>query len=145
MYQNVTFVIIRVNSVMNKTIVVTAGIMGLTAVILGAMGAHTLKNQIEPDALASFQTGVQYQMYHALFLLALGGVITIAPKQQQQIFWLIVLGVCCFSGSIYALSTASITGINFKPIGFITPLGGVLLIVGWLMLIKHSLYHRISR
>jgi uncharacterized membrane protein YgdD (TMEM256/DUF423 family) len=109
------------------------------------MGAHTLKNQIEPDALASFQTGVQYQMYHALFLLALGGVITIAPKQQQQIFWLIVSGVCCFSGSIYALSTASITGMNFKPIGFITPLGGVLLIVGWLMLIKHSLFQRISR
>jgi uncharacterized membrane protein YgdD (TMEM256/DUF423 family) len=130
---------------MNKTIVVTAGIMGLIGIIFGAMGAHALKNQIESDALASFQTGVQYQMYHALFLLALGGVITMAPKQQNQIFWLIVSGVCCFSGSIYVLSTASITGIDFKSFGWITPLGGLLLIVGWIMFIKHTLSHRISR
>lgn len=129
---------------MNKTILVTAGILAGLSVILGAMGAHALKVLIGPDALESFQTGVQYQMYHALFLLFLGNFLKIKEQYRKQIFLLMVTGVCCFSGSIYLLSTAAITGINFKPFAFITPVGGMLLIGGWILFVVRMLYLRMS-
>lgn len=120
--------------VMNKTILGVAALLGTLAVILGAMGAHALKSQIIPESLNSFQTGVQYQMYHALFLLFIGGNKQLINRHKKEIFAIVLAGVCCFSGSIYLITTSAITGIDFKPFAWITPIGGVFLLLGWILL-----------
>jgi uncharacterized membrane protein YgdD (TMEM256/DUF423 family) len=119
---------------MNKKITATAAFLGMVAIILGAFGAHALKKVLTPEQLISFETGVRYQMYQAFFLLFLATQNDILEKTKKTIFILILSGTLFFSGSIYLLSTTGITGINFKPIGFITPIGGLLLIVAWGML-----------
>ena len=119
---------------MNKKITATAAFLGMIAIILGAFGAHALKKVLTPEQLISFETGVRYQMYQAFFLFFLASQNDILEKTKKTIFTLITLGTLFFSGSIYLLSTTGITGINFKPIGFITPIGGVLLILAWGML-----------
>ena len=119
---------------MNKKITATAAFLGMVAIILGAFGAHALKKVLTPEQLISFETGVRYQMYQAFFLLFLATQNDILEKTKKTIFTLILSGTLFFSGSIYLLSTTGITGINFKPIGFITPIGGVLLILAWGML-----------
>jgi uncharacterized membrane protein YgdD (TMEM256/DUF423 family) len=121
-------------SIMQTKILSTAAVLGLVAIILGAFGAHALKSVLTPEQLASFETGVKYQMYHALFLLFLGTTATVSPKATKMIFRLTVIGVVFFSGSIYFLSTRAITGIDLKSIGFITPIGGLLLIIAWFWL-----------
>lgn len=119
---------------MNKNITATAAFLGMVAIILGAFGAHTLKKVLTPEQLISFETGVRYQMYQAFFLFFLASQNDILEKTKKTIFTLILSGTLFFSGSIYLLSTTGITGVNFKSIGFITPIGGVLLIVAWGML-----------
>jgi uncharacterized membrane protein YgdD (TMEM256/DUF423 family) len=114
---------------MERKVIATAAFLGAVAIILGAFGAHALKAKLSIDHLSSFETGVKYQMYHALLLLFVGTSTAISQKARKTIFYLIVLGVAFFSGSIYLLSTPEVTGINAKPIGFITPIGGLLLIV----------------
>jgi len=106
----------------------------MTAIILGAFGAHALKKVLTPEQLISFETGVRYQMYQAFFLFFLAAQNDILEKTKKTIYTLIISGVLFFSGSIYLLSTMGISGINFKSIGFITPLGGLLLILAWGML-----------
>ena len=119
---------------MNKKITATAAFLGMVAIILGAFGAHALKKVLTPEQLISFETGVRYQMYQAFFLFFLATQNDILEKTKKTIFTLITLGTLFFSGSIYLLSTTGITGINFKPIGFITPIGGLFLIIAWGML-----------
>jgi uncharacterized membrane protein YgdD (TMEM256/DUF423 family) len=103
----------------------------MVAIILGAFGAHALKKVLTPEQLISFETGVRYQMYQAFFLFFLATQNDIQEKTKKTIFTLILSGTLFFSGSIYLLSTTGITGVNFKPIGFITPIGGLLLIIAW--------------
>ena len=119
---------------MQKRILTTAAIFGMFAIILGAFGAHALKKALTPENLVTFETGVKYQMYHALFLLFVGLIPSVGEKAKRVIFWLTVVGVVFFSGSIYLLSTKSITNIDLKMIGIITPIGGLLLIVAWFWL-----------
>ena len=119
---------------MNKKITATAAFVGMVAIILGAFGAHALKKVLTPEQLISFETGVRYQMYQAFFLFFLATQNDILEKTKKTIFALILSGTFFFSGSIYLLSTMGITGVNFKPIGFITPIGGLLLIIAWGML-----------
>lgn len=116
---------------MNKTIVGTGAILGMLAVILGALGAHALKTQLPEGALSSFKTGVAYQMYHALFLIILGSMNALTARTKRIVFYLIAGGVFCFSFSIYALTTGPLAGMDFSAIGWITPVGGMLLIGGW--------------
>ena len=116
---------------MNKKITATAAFLGMVAIILGAFGAHALKKVLTPEQLISFETGVRYQMYQAFFLFFLATQNDILEKTKKTIFTLILSGTLFFSGSIYLLSTTGITGFNFKPIGFITPIGGLLLIIAW--------------
>lgn len=120
---------------MNKTILATGAVLGLLAVVLGALGAHALKSALSADALDSFRTGVAYQMYHALFLLFLGSTGHLPVRVKKQIYALILGGVLCFSFSIYALTTGPLAGIDFSPVAWITPLGGMLLIAGWGLLL----------
>lgn len=119
---------------MNKTILGIGVFFGATAVILGAFGAHGLTNLVDSKALDTFETGVQYQMYHAFFLMILSGLNLLSEKRKKLISYFIVLGIVCFSFSIYFLATNALTGFNFKRIALITPLGGILLIIGWLLL-----------
>ncbi|BDB52481.1 DUF423 domain-containing protein [Flavobacterium ammonificans] len=116
---------------MDKKISITAACIGMIAIILGAFGAHALKKVLTPEQLISFETGVRYQMYQAFFLFFLATQNDIQEKTKKIIYRLNLFGIVYFSGSIYLLSTTGITGIDFKPIGFITPIGGLLLIVAW--------------
>jgi len=120
---------------MNKGILITGAILGALAVILGAFGAHGLKNLVEPEAVKTFETGVKYQMYHALLLLFVGGNTLLSTSTKTTIMYLVIAGVILFSGSIYGLSTNNLTSFDFRKIGFITPIGGALLIAAWGVLI----------
>ncbi len=119
---------------MNKKILVTGSILGLTSVLFGAFGAHGLKELISTESLQTFETGVRYQMYHAILLLFVGGSSFITQKTKHLIFYFIIIGVLFFSGSIYGLATNTLTAFDFKSIAFITPIGGLLLIIGWILL-----------
>ena len=119
---------------MERKITSVAALMGITAIILGAFGAHALKKQLSVEQLESFETGVKYQMYHALFLLFLGMNTFLNEKVKKTLFQLVIFGVFFFSGSIYLLTTKAITGVDFKFIGIVTPIGGVLLIMAWSVL-----------
>lgn len=119
---------------MNKTILGIGVIMGLTAVLLGAFGAHGLEKLVSAEHVDTFSTGVAYQMYHALFLMFLGSMSFIPPISKKPIFYLIVVGVLLFSGSIYTLATNGLTVYDFKKIAILTPIGGALLILGWILL-----------
>jgi len=116
---------------MERKITSVAALMGITAIILGAFGAHALKKQLSVEQLGSFETGVKYQMYHALFLLFLGMNTFLNENLKKTVFQLVIFGVFFFSGSIYLLTTKAITGVDFKFIGIVTPIGGVLLIMAW--------------
>ena len=116
---------------MDKKIISTGAILGMIAIILGAFGAHALKKTVPSEALSTFETGVKYQMYHALFLVFLGLATELSKKAQKIIYYLVVFGVIFFSGSIYLLATKSLTSFDFKAIGIITPIGGLLLILAW--------------
>ena len=99
---------------MERKITGVAVVLGMTAIILGAFGAHALKKHLTVEELVTFETGVKYQMYHALFLLFLGLTTLVSEKSKKAIFQLVVFGVIFFSGSIYLLATKTITGIDFK-------------------------------
>lgn len=116
---------------MDKKILLTAAILGITAIILGAFGAHALKKVLTETQLQSFEIGVRYQMYHAFFLLFIGIFTFLNEKERLIIFWLTLAGVLFFSGSIYLLATNGITNLKTKWLGPITPIGGVLLISAW--------------
>jgi uncharacterized membrane protein YgdD (TMEM256/DUF423 family) len=116
---------------MEKKILLAACTLGFLAIIFGAFGAHALKKSLTVEQLNSFETGVKYQMYHALFLLFIGATQIITLKEKTIIFYLTLTGVFFFSGSIYVLTTNGLTGIKTKLIGPITPIGGLLLILSW--------------
>lgn len=124
---------------MNRTILITAAIFGIVAIALGAFAAHGLKKVLSTEALQTFETGVRYQMYHAIMLLFVGGTSFLNAKSKNIIFYLVLIGVVFFSGSIYGLSTMDVTGINFKSVGFITPIGGLLLISAWALMLLNFL------
>lgn len=119
---------------MNRTIFLTGIVFGVLAVLLGAFGAHGLEKLIDADSISTFETGVKYQMYHALFLLLLGSTSRLPEKSKKWIYYLIVTGIILFSFSIYFLATNVLTQFDFKTIGFVTPIGGLLLICGWVLL-----------
>ncbi|WP_310554626.1 DUF423 domain-containing protein [Flavobacterium sp.] len=116
---------------MDKKITLTALVFGFVSIVLGAFGAHTLKKILEVDQLSSFETGVKFMMYHALFLLFIATNQLIDSKQKKIIYSLVLFGTILFSFSIFLLTTTAITGINFKFVGPITPIGGLFLIFSW--------------
>ncbi|WP_035335424.1 DUF423 domain-containing protein [Dokdonia sp. PRO95] len=121
---------------MDKKLRLTGGIFGLTAVIIGAFGAHGLEKVLDASAIATFETGVKYQMYHALLLLLIP-VFALSEKTKKTVWVLLLLGVLFFSGSIYGLATNELTSFDFTKIALITPIGGTLLIVSWLLIVIH--------
>lgn len=120
---------------MVKKLLIVGIIYALTAVVLGALGAHALENYLTIDQLNSFETGVRYQMYHALALILVASIPVITSKTKKIVFYLFTIGVMLFSISIYLLTTASLWNANVSFLGPITPMGGLLLISGWIVLL----------
>ena len=102
--------------------------------MVGAFGAHGLKELISEKSLVSFETGVRYQMYHVIVMLILGVSTSVLPKTQKWVFRFFIIGILFFSGSIYLLTLNEFLPFDAKTIAFITPIGGFLLIIGWLRL-----------
>ncbi|WP_338356331.1 DUF423 domain-containing protein [Yeosuana marina] len=119
---------------MNKQILILASFLGVTAIVLGAFGAHGLKELIPAESIQTFETGVRYQMYHALLLLFVGSTTYISAKSKKLIFYFVLIGWLLFSGSIYGLATNLLTNFDFKTIAFVTPIGGLCLIISWVLL-----------
>ena len=119
---------------MERKILSVASLLGMIAIVLGAFGAHALKKVLSIEQLNTFETGVKYQMYHALFLLFVGTTSVLSDKAKKAILNLVIVGVLFFSGSIYLLATNDLTSFDFKVIGFVTPIGGLLLISSWIWL-----------
>ncbi|QQQ27689.1 DUF423 domain-containing protein [Chryseobacterium indoltheticum] len=127
-----------------KTITLVFGAAyGMLSVILGAFGAHALKKILSVERLESFETGVRYQMYAAFFLLIAGYILKFDTSSQKWISILMIAGTMLFSFSIYGLSLQDYLGANLKFLGPITPLGGLFMILAWLMLIFYFVKNRI--
>jgi uncharacterized membrane protein YgdD (TMEM256/DUF423 family) len=118
---------------MDKKIILTALVFGFISIVLGAFGAHALKKVLTPEQLSSFEVGVRYLMYHGIFLLFIGTSQMLLPEQKNTVFYLTLFGSMLFSGSIFLLASSGATGLNFKFLGPITPIGGLLLIASWAM------------
>lgn len=113
---------------------VLGSLYGLLAVIFGAFGAHALKKIMNEQQLKSFETGVKYQMYHAILLLVLGFNFNLETALERYMIYCIIIGVFLFSFSIYGLSISAAKGKKLKFLGPITPLGGLFLVIGWALL-----------
>ena len=110
-------------------------LFGCTAVIFGAFGAHLLKKKLTSDQLQSFETGVKYQMYHAIVLLIIGFNLEINTSLDNCILYAFIIGTLLFSFSIYGLVLSSENNKKLEFLGPITPLGGLFLVAGWALLI----------
>ncbi|MBU8882623.1 DUF423 domain-containing protein [Kaistella sp. DKR-2] len=127
-----------------KTFTLVVGaVYGLLSVILGAFGAHALKKVLSVEKLTSFETGVRYQMYSALFLLIVGYILKFETPSEKWISILMIAGTFIFSFSIYLLAFNDVSGMNFKFLGPITPIGGLMMIISWAMLIFYFLKNKI--
>ena len=120
---------------MNKKLLIVGTILGILGIILGAFAAHGLDKIIDREALKSFETGVRYQMYHAFLFLILGTTLWVSKKSKTIIYYLVIIGLLLFSGSIYGLATNTLSDFDFKMIAMVTPLGGLLLIMAWIIML----------
>ena len=115
-----------------KKYLIIASFLGVIAMLLGAFGAHGLKEKLTTESLKSFETAVDYQMYHVLAILFVNSFKGFSDTSKTQISLLFIIGTLLFSGSIYLIIVGNIPA---KSIWFVTPLGGLLLISGWLLLV----------
>ena len=104
----------------------------LSAVILGAFGAHALKEMLSESQLSSFQTGVRYQFFHGLTILILSFNMNYFTKRLSSIIKIMSAGIILFSFSIYLLNIQDLIGSSMSYLGPITPIGGLLLITSWI-------------
>ncbi|WP_283641259.1 DUF423 domain-containing protein [Mesonia mobilis] len=114
---------------------ISGAVFGILAIVLGAFGAHALKKTFTEEQLASFETGVKYQMYHAILLLVIGLNFPLVNTIEHFMVFFVIAGVILFSFSIYGLCISSSRGKKIKILGPITPLGGLSLIIGWILML----------
>ena len=127
-----------------KTLTLVIGaVYGLLSVILGAFGAHAFRKILSPEKLESFESAVRYQMYAAFFLLIVGYILKFETKSENWISWLMIIGTFLFSVSIYFLSFQQHWGVKLSFLGPITPIGGVLMIISWVMLILYFVKYKV--
>ena len=119
---------------MKNKLISIAALLAFLAVALGAFGAHTLNELLTTEKLNSFETGVRYQFYHSLALLIIG-LNANKLNATALIGKFMLIGIVFFSFSIYLLSLQELIGINLSLLGPITPIGGLLLMISWLILI----------
>lgn len=115
----------------DKIFIMTGAFFGALSIVFGAFGAHALKNTLSQEQLKNFETGVKYQMYHSIVLLTLGFNFNYSSPAT---YWLFSIGILFFSFSIYGLVLSDAKGKKMKFLGPITPIGGLLLLCGWLFL-----------
>jgi len=128
---------------MNRRIILTASLFGCIAVIFGAFGAHSLKNVLSTDSMAIWTKGIEYQFYHTFALLFLSTFARFRTKLVDFSFYCFSVGTLLFSGSLYLLATRDILHLSFvHVIGPVTPLGGLLLVAGWILLFLAALKNR---
>lgn len=122
---------------MYKTALVSGVVLSALGVILGAFGAHALKQVLEVDQLQVFETGVRYQMYHSFALIFAGLLYGSFPfKQMKLAAYCFLAGILLFSGSLYAMVLLKINGqVGLGGLGILTPIGGLGFIAGWLLLL----------
>jgi len=120
---------------MNKKIVITGICFILTSIILGAFGAHSLEKLVAADKLASYETGVRYQIYQGIALLVLGLNAEKLKYSLKAASILIIAGTVLFSLSIYLLSIQEVVNMSFEFLGPVTPIGGGMMIIGWSILL----------
>ena len=115
-----------------QLVISTGAIFGFLSVIFGAFGAHALKKTLSSEQLNSFEVGVKYQMYHAIVLLVLGFISDITTPAM---YWCFTVGILLFSFSIYGLVLTDAKGKKLRFLAPITPIGGILLVSGWVLLL----------
>lgn len=120
---------------MNQVALLFGSLLGLLAVVFGAFGAHALKKILNKDQLKSFETGVKYQMYHAIVLLVVGFNLELTVTSEKYMVYAFLVGILLFSFSIYGLVLSDAKGKKLRFLGPITPLGGLLLVAGWCLLL----------
>ena len=116
---------------MNEIALVFAAFYGATGIIFGAFAAHFLKKKLTTEQLQSIETGVKYQMYHAIVLLVLGLQLEFDSTLKSCIFLLLIIGTFLFSFSIYGLVLSSARNKKIRFLGPMTPVGGLLLVLSW--------------
>lgn len=119
--------------------ITTGAIFGALGIIIGAFGAHALKKIFNEEQLKNFEIGVKYQMYHALLLVIIGFNIAYITSYENLLFYSLTFGIVLFSFSIYGLCISSARNKKLKILGPITPIGGLLLLLGWIILILNSI------
>jgi len=124
---------------MTQITFIFAASFGMLAIILGAFGAHALKKILNEEQLKSFETGVKYQMYHAIVLLLLGVQLEFTHPIENYIVYSFICGVVLFSFSIYGLVISSAKHKKLRFLGPITPLGGLLLTIGWGLFLYYAI------
>lgn len=124
---------------MDKKSVATGIVFITIAIILGAFGAHGLKGLISAEKIASFEVGARYQMYHGLAFLAIGLQASTFSFQLKWIYFFLFVGTILFSVSIYFLAIQEVLGVSLPFLGPVTPLGGGLLIAGWIIFLVQIL------
>ena len=117
---------------MRYNILIITAIIGALTIVLGAFGAHALKNTLTETLFNSFETAVRYQMYHVFVLLFVNTTDIISNSFKNKISYVLLAGIFLFSGSIYTITLAQIP---VKSIWFVTPLGGLCFIIGWILLL----------
>lgn len=110
-------------------------LFGMLSIVFGAFGAHLLQKKLTSEALQNFETGVKYQMYHALVLLIIGFHFHETTTLISWIVGAFIIGTILFSFSIYGLVLSSMIGKKIRILGPITPIGGLCLVLGWILLL----------
>jgi uncharacterized membrane protein YgdD (TMEM256/DUF423 family) len=125
----------------DRTFLFFGAVAGFVAVAFGAFGAHALRGKLSPEMLAVFETGVRYQMFHALALLVTAIAVARFDGWVARVAgWCFLAGIVLFSGSLYALALSGV-----RALGAITPLGGLAFLAGWALLVYLSLASGVSR
>lgn len=119
---------------LDTKITVTAAMLMALAIVLGAFGAHGLKDAVDESSLDTFEIGVRYQVYHSLALLMIGFTDRIPQKLKKRSLVLWLVGILLFCGSLYLLAIEELLGMNLSFLGPITPIGGLAFILGWIYL-----------
>lgn len=120
---------------MKRVVLIFGAVYGGLSVIMGAFGTHVLKKVLSVEKLQSLETGIKYQMYHAIVLLVVGFFFSFSSKVEQLMGWSFIVGTFLFSVSIYLLSLAVLWEVNLMFLWPITPLGGLIIIIGWFLLL----------
>lgn len=128
---------------MTKKFLITIGILGALSVIFGAFGSHLLKGNISTENLANWNTAVLYQMTHTLALLAITFMSRYLKRSYvNTVYYFFVIGIVLFSGSLYINSISELSGININFLNYLTPMGGLSIIIGWFFIMLSGINYQ---